>query len=103
MPGGSASTVTALSCPAPGYCAAGGQRINSPNPNGFPASVIVLDEAPGRCGKTVALFSGYNTISNTDSVYAISCAAPRSCGAGGDVNGFEAAPEAFVANEKPVK
>ena len=103
VPGGTASTITALSCPAPGYCAAGGQRTNPPSANGFPASVIVLDEAAGRWGKTVPLYSGYNVISSTDSVYAISCAAPRYCGAGGDRNGIEGSPFAFVANETPVK
>jgi len=102
VPGGSASTITALSCPAPGYCAAGGQRLNLPTPTNFPASVIVLDEAAGRWGKTLALFSGYNVISDTDSVYALSCAAPRSCGAGGDLNGGdEGLPVAFVVNERP--
>jgi hypothetical protein len=103
VPGGTASTITALSCPAPGYCAAGGQRTNPPSGNGFPASVIVLDEAAGRWGKPVPVYSGYNVISYTVSVYAISCAAPRNCVAGGDENGIEGSPFAFVASETPVK
>ncbi|HEY6790036.1 MAG TPA: hypothetical protein VI365_22280, partial [Trebonia sp.] len=100
-----APTITTLSCPAPGDCAAGGQRINPP-PATFQdaASAVVIDEAAGRWGKSVPLYSGENLIPSTDSVYAISCTAPRDCGAGGEgTGGDEALPFAFVANETPVK
>jgi hypothetical protein len=104
VPDGSASTITALSCPAPGYCAAGGQRVNTPSPASFPASAVVLDEAAGHWGKTVSLYTGYNVIPSTDSVYAIACVAPRECEAGGEGSGGdEGLPVAFVASEKPVK
>jgi hypothetical protein len=100
-----APTITALSCPAPGDCAAGGQRINPP-PATFidQASAVVIDQAAGHWGKSVPLYTGENLIPSTDSVYAISCTAPRVCGAGGEgTGGDEALPFAFVANEKPVK
>jgi hypothetical protein len=104
VPDGSASTITALSCPAAGYCAAGGQRINLPSPTSFPASAIVIDEVAGRWGKTVSLYQGYNVIADTDSVYAVSCTAPRTCTAGGDFNGgWEGLPVAFVASETPAR
>ena len=94
--------VTSISCPAPGYCAAGGQQIN-PSSASFPASTIAIDEAAGRWGKTVSLAGGYIGASDTESVYAVSCAAPRSCGAGGNLGGGEGRPYAVVANETPVK
>jgi hypothetical protein len=100
-----APTITALSCPAPGDCVAGGQRINPP-PATFldAASAVVIDEAAGHWGKSVPLHSGENLIPSTDSVYAISCTAPRTCGAGGEgTGGDEALPFVFVASEKPVK
>lgn len=103
VPDGLGSTITALSCPAPGYCAAGGQRLNIPNPEDFPASMMAIDEVAGRWGKTVSLHSGYNVISGTYSVYAISCAAPRSCGAGGILAAYHGLPYGVVANEMPVK
>jgi hypothetical protein len=102
VPAGIGSTITALSCPAPGYCAAGGQQINSSSAS-FPASTIVIDEAAGRWGKTVSLAGGYIGASDTESVYAVSCAAPRSCGAGGNLGGGKGRPYAVVANETPVK
>jgi hypothetical protein len=100
-----APTINALSCPAPGDCVAGGQRINPP-PATFldQASAVVIDQAAGHWGKSVPLYSGENLIPTTDSVYAISCTAPRECGAGGEgTGGDEALPFAFVANERPVK
>jgi hypothetical protein len=104
LPSGKASTITSLSCPAPGYCAAGGQRINAPSPTSFPASAIVLDEAAGRWGGPVSLYTSYIVIPSTDSVFAISCAAPRECGAGGEgAGGDEGDPVALAANETPVK
>jgi hypothetical protein len=104
VPDGTATTITALSCPAPGYCAAGGRRFNSPTPYNFPASMIAIDQAAGRWGKTVALHDGYpEGTMNIESVYAISCAAPRSCSAGGNLGGSHALPYAVIANEKPVK
>jgi len=102
VPGGTSTTITAVSCPAPGYCAAGGQRDN-PSSASFPASVIVLDEAAGHWGKTVALNSHAIIYPGSDSVHAISCAAPRSCAAGGEVPGYQGNPYGFVANETPVK
>jgi hypothetical protein len=102
VPDGIGSTITALSCPAPGYCAAGGQRIN-PASASFPASMIAIDEAAGRWGKTVSLASGYIGASDTESVYAISCAAPRSCVAGGNLGGGMGRPYAVAANETPLK
>src|ERR1039457_794173 len=103
VPDGTGSTITALSCPAPGYCAAGGQRINPPSPASFPASTIAIDEVAGRWSKTVSLHDGYIGAPDTESVYAISCAAPRSCGAGGNLGGGMGRPYAVVANETPVK
>lgn len=102
VPDGTGSTITALSCPAPGYCAAGGQQIN-PSSAPFPASTIAIDQVAGRWGKTVSLNGGYIGASDTESVYAVSCAAPRSCGAGGNLGGGKGRPYAFVANETPVK
>jgi hypothetical protein len=102
VPDGIGSTITALSCPAPGYCAAGGQQINPPSAS-FPASTIAIDEVAGRWGKTVSLAGGYIGAPDTESVYAVSCAAPRSCGAGGNLGGGEGRPYAVVANETPVK
>jgi hypothetical protein len=102
VPDGTGSTITALSCPAPGYCAAGGQQIN-PSSASFPASTIAIDEAAGRWGKTVSLAGGYIGASDTESVYAVSCAAPRSCGAGGNLGGGKGRPYAVVANETPAK
>lgn len=87
VPDGTGSTITSLSCPAPGYCAAGGQVINPPSPTSFPASAIVIDEVAGRWGKTVSLNDGYIGTPDTESIYAVSCAAPRSCGAGGNLGG----------------
>ena len=100
VPGGIGSTITALSCPAPGYCAAGGQRINPPSPS-VPASMIAIDEVAGRWGKTVSLNDGYIGDLDTESVYAVSCAAPRSCGAGGNLGGGRGRPYAVVASETP--
>lgn len=102
VPGGLASKINALSCPAPGYCAAGGQLANS-NPDDLPDAVIVLDEAAGHWGRPVVLHNGTSIFSGTESVTAISCPAPRDCGAGGMVSGFQADPGAFVVNETPVK
>jgi hypothetical protein len=102
VPDGAGSTITALSCPAPGYCAAGGQRLNS-NPGDFPASMTVIDEVAGRWGKTVSLRSGYNVISATYSAYAISCAAPRSCAAGGILAAYHGLEYGVVASETPAK
>jgi hypothetical protein len=99
MPGGTSSSIYALSCPAPGYCAAGGQRITGIGSG----NVIVLDEAAGRWGKVVDLYNGAFGNSGTLSLYAVSCSAPRDCGAGGDESGFEAVPYGWVANETPVK
>ena len=101
VPDGIGSTITALSCLAPGYCAAGGQRLNRPSPVSFPASMIAIDEVAGRW--VVPLRDGYIGTPNTESVYAISCAAPRSCGAGGNLGGYHGLPSAVVANEKPGK
>jgi hypothetical protein len=104
VPDGSASTITALSCPAPGYCAAGGQRTNSSSPASFSASTVALDEAAGRWGKTVQLHTGPDVYTSTDSVYAISCTAPRACAAGGDApGGDEGLPFAFTATETPAR
>jgi hypothetical protein len=100
VPGGTGSTITALSCPAPGYCAAGGQRLNASSAS-FPASTIVIDEAAGRWGAPVSLHDGYIGAPDTESVYAISCAAPRSCGAGGNLGGGKGRPYAAVASERP--
>ncbi len=100
-----APTITALSCPAPGDCVAGGQRINPP-PATFldQASAVVIDQAAGHWGKSVPLYTGDNLVPTDDSVYAISCTAPRECGAGGEgTGGDEALPFAFVTNEKPVR
>jgi hypothetical protein len=100
-----APTITALSCPAPGDCGAGGQRINPP-PATFhdQASAVVIDQAAGHWGKSVPLYTGENLIPATDTVYAISCTAPRQCGAGGEgTGGDEALPFAFVTNEKPLR
>jgi hypothetical protein len=100
-----APTIIALSCPAPGDCVAGGQRINPPPATFFDqASAVVIDQAAGHWGKSVSLYTGDNLIPTDDSVYAISCTAPRECGAGGEgTGGDEALPFAFVANERPVK
>jgi len=102
VPDALGSTITALSCPAPGYCAAGGQRLNS-NPEDFTASMMAIDGVAGRWGKTVSLHSGCHVISDTYSIYAISCAAPRSCGAGGILAAYHGLPYGVVANEMPVK
>jgi hypothetical protein len=102
VPDGIGSTITALSCPAPGYCAGGGQQLN-PSTAPFPASMIVIDEVAGRWSKTVSLHDGYIGASDTISVYAVSCAAPGSCGAGGNSGGGMGRPYAVVANETPVK
>jgi hypothetical protein len=101
LPDGIGSTITAISCPAPGYCAAGGRRLNSPGPS-FPASMIAIDEAAGHWGKTVSLYDGYIGTPNTISVYAISCGAPRSCAAGGNLGAYHGLPYAAVAAEHPV-
>jgi hypothetical protein len=103
VPDGIGSTITALSCPAPGFCAAGGQRINPPSPASFPASTIAIDEEAGRWSKAASLHDGYIGASDTESVYAVSCAAPSSCGAGGNLGGGRGRPYAIVANETPVK
>jgi hypothetical protein len=100
VPDGTSTTITALSCPAAGYCAAGGQQMNPPSAS-FPASAIAIDEAAGHWGKTVALASGYIGAPDTESIYAISCAAPRSCGAGGNLGGGMGRPYAVVASETP--
>ncbi len=42
---------------------------------------------------------GYIGTPNTLPVYAISCAAPRSCGAGGNLGGYHGLPSAVVADE----
>jgi len=102
VPDGTGSTITALSCPAPGYCAAGGQRINPPSPASFPASTIAIDEVAGRWGKTVSLHDGYIGTPDTESIYAVSCAAPRSCAAAGNLGGGMGRPYAVVANDTPV-
>jgi len=103
VPDGIASTITALSCPAAGYCAAGGQRINPPSTTSAPASTIAIDEVAGHWGKAVSLHDGYIGAQDTESVYALSCAAPRSCGAGGNLGGGQGRPYAVVANETPLK
>jgi len=102
VPDGLGSSITGLSCPAPGYCAAGGQRLNS-NPDDFPASMMVIDEVAGHWGKTVSLDNAYIGATNTISVYAISCAAPRACGAVGNLAAYHGLPYGVVANETPVK
>jgi hypothetical protein len=103
LPDGTATTITALSCPAPGYCAAGGRRLNQPLPVNFPASAMAIDEVAGRWGKTVSLRDGYIGTPNTESVYALSCAAPRSCAAGGNLGAYHGLPFAVIASETPVK
>jgi hypothetical protein len=103
LPDGAGSTITGLSCPAPGYCAAGGQRLNSPSPTSFPASMMVIDEVAGHWGKTVSLDNAYIGATNTISIYGISCAAPRSCGAVGNLAAYHGLPFGIVANETPAK
>ena len=91
-----APAINVLSCPAPGDCAAGGQL--------FPASAVVIDQSAGHWGRSVVLASGSGLVLTNDSVYAISCPAPRDCGAGGEgEGGDEALPYVFVASETPVK
>jgi hypothetical protein len=104
VPDGAASTIATLSCPAAGYCAAGGQRTNPSSPTSFPTSAIVLDEAAGHWGKTVTLSSSYNTYGYTNTVFGVSCVAPRVCGAAGErTGGDEGLPAGIVTNEKPVR
>ena len=101
------SAVTTVSCPfrgtcgIGGYCAAGGQRM--PALNGSTATALVIDEAAGHWGKPASLYTGPFAQVGTNSLYAISCAAPRDCAAGGDIAGFSAFPYAFFASEKPVQ
>jgi hypothetical protein len=88
--------ISVLSCPAPGDCAAGGQRLG--------ASAVVIDQAAGHWGASVVLSSGSGLVLTNDWVYALSCSAPRVCGAGGEgEGGDEALPYVFVASETPVK
>jgi len=48
------------------------------------------------------LHDGYIGTPDTESIYAVSCAAPRSCGAGGNLGGGMGRPYAVVANQTPV-
>jgi hypothetical protein len=100
VPGGTDSAITALSCPAPGYCAAGGQEVYTSS-GSIEASPITVSEVAGRWGAAVALATGFIGASDTESVYAISCAAPASCAAGGNLGGGKGRPYAAVATEVP--
>jgi hypothetical protein len=57
----------------------------------------------GHWTRTVSLHDGYIGAPDTESVYAVSCAAPRSCGAGGNLGGGKGRPYAAVASETLVK
>lgn len=95
---GTDSTVTALSCPAAGQCAAGGAvAANEVN------SGIVVDQVSGVWGKPVTVDpAGPPGGPLSAEVTALSCAAARNCAAVGFLpDGDEGGPWASVATEVP--
>jgi hypothetical protein len=93
---GTLTSVTALSCPAAGQCAAGGTAAATPD---SPASGIVVDQVSGSWGepRTVATGDGISA-----AITALSCAAARACAAGARLpEGWNGGPGAAIATETP--
>jgi hypothetical protein len=80
---GGLSSVTVISCASPGNCSAGGYYFPGPQDQ----EVFVVGETNGAWGKaeqvpgTATLNAGTNA-----QLYAMSCASPGNCSAGGDYN-----------------
>ena len=91
---GTDTVITALSCPAPGDCTAGGTTAPGISTNG-----IVLDQVNGIWGKPVTVAHGNGIAAE---VTALSCAATASCAAVGFLpEGIRGGPLATVATETP--
>jgi hypothetical protein len=94
--GGTLTSVTALSCPVAGQCAAGGTAAATLY---SPASGIVVDQVNGSWGRpqTVAPGDGISA-----AITALSCAAARACAAGARLpEGWSGGPWAAIATETP--
>jgi hypothetical protein len=93
---GTVTSISALSCPAPGQCAAGGTAAPAPY---SPASGIVLDQVNGTWGKPRAVAPGDGI---SAAITALSCAAARACAAGARLpEGWNGGPWAAIATETP--
>lgn len=102
QPAGTYSTITAVSCPAVGYCAVVGNYVTS----GTTTSVVmdtpfILDEAGGTWG-TPQPVPGLSSLPSAGSVAvleSVSCAAPGECTAGGGYGETTGAAAPFVVSE----
>jgi hypothetical protein len=86
---GPGSGVTSISCPAAGYCAAGG-FLEDNDGNQLP---FVVDERHGTWGAALPVALG-------GEVTAVSCASPGNCTAGGDYTASLPVTQVFVMSEK---
>jgi hypothetical protein len=97
---GGSATVTSVSCPAPGACAAGGVYIDS---SGFQSGVqaFVVSETAGVWGQAeeVPGLAALNTTGHAE-VTSVSCARPGGCDAGGDYTQAPSGQQGFVVSEK---
>jgi hypothetical protein len=93
---------TAVSCSSPGNCVAAGYYTYRYAKTALGVAGFVANQVNGTWAKARPV-PALTRAAHTESVYAVSCAAPRSCGAGGSLGGGKGRPYAVVANETPVK
>ncbi|MFI5035501.1 MAG: hypothetical protein ACHQFZ_04785, partial [Acidimicrobiales bacterium] len=95
--GGTVGDLLSISCPASGACTAAGYYTDNVGSH----QTFLVDEHSGTWGTAVALpRSGALPINLPAVPYALSCAAPGECVAGGNyLNGTQTATESWVATE----
>ena len=97
---GGSATVTSVSCPAPGACAAGGVYIDS---SGFGSGVqaFVVSQTAGVWGQAeeVPGLAALNTTGHAE-VTSVSCARPGDCSAVGHYRDSDFSLQGFVVSEK---
>jgi hypothetical protein len=97
--GGNAS-LTAISCGAPGRCAAGGYYRDAKGGN----QAFLVDEKSGVWGKAVKLRGRralYPTVGNNVQVTAVSCATAKFCAAGGTYKDNSGETQSFLVTGGP--
>jgi hypothetical protein len=93
---GTVTSVSALSCPVAGQCAAGGTAATA---SYSPASGIVVDQVNGSWGTPDSVAPGDGI---SAAITALSCAAARACAAGARLpEGWSGGPWAVIVTETP--
>jgi hypothetical protein len=94
---GADTSVTTLSCPVAGDCAAGGYSVNPVADSVDAGNGIVVDQVSGKWGKPVTVAPGGPIVAE---ITALSCAAVRNCESVGYLpDGWEGGPWAAFATE----